>query len=140
MALLPKIFKYKKKMRSPISTSISTRKKRGLGAFSIIATSAARVTDRELSAFRKNQKKQIKPYGGRIKCTSKLTVPVSGKSMGSRMGRGKGKVQFHSCFIKEGNIVFNIYCKDYEKATQAIAKSNFKLSFPTIIGLRAKCF
>ena len=110
MALIPKFLKYKKYKKGRISTSTNKQKSINFGHMSLKAIEPGRLTSRQVEAGRRFIKKKIKPFGGIIKSKIKLNVPVTSKPISVRMGRGKGKVSFHTCPIKPGMVIYEIYC------------------------------
>ena len=131
MAFIPKTFKYKKYKKGRISQSINKRKKINFGSYALISTEAARLTYNQIEATRRFLKKKIKPFGGILKRKINLKIPITNKSAASRMGRGKGKVNFHIAPISSGTILYEIYCLNkkivYEASLKAIHKLPIKV-------------
>ena len=133
MAFIPKTFKYKKFRKGRVSESSKKRAKIIFGHLALKATEAGRLTYRQVESARKCIKKYIKPLGGLVKRKVRLTVPVTAKPISSRMGRGKGRVAYHVCPIRQGQIIFEIYCTNLKETSILLRKSTHKLPVRTKI-------
>ena len=133
MAFIPKTFKYKKFQKGKINQSKNKRTQTIFGQIALKATEAGRLTYRQLESARKCIKKYIKPLGGIVKRKFCLTVPVTTKPISSRMGRGKGRVAYHVCPVREGQIIFEIYCTDVKETSMLLMKATHKLPISTKI-------
>ena len=131
MALIPKKFKFKKYSKSRVKTSIFKKKKNNFGQFSLKAIESGRLTSKQIEATRRYLKKKIKPFGGIVKTKLRLVLPVSSKPIAVRMGRGKGRVDFHVCPVKSGEILFSIYCLNFKETEKAALGAKHKLPIHT---------
>jgi large subunit ribosomal protein L16 len=127
MALIPKNFKFKKYSKSRVKLSIYKKKKNEFGQFSLKAVESGRLTSKQIEATRRFLKKKIKPFGGIVKTKLKLVLPVTSKPIAVRMGRGKGRVNLHICPVKSGEILFSIYCLNFEEVKKAAIGAKYKL-------------
>jgi len=57
---------------------------------------------------RKKQKNNIKIFVN-------IDKPISSKSLGVRMGKGKGNIKYWGCAIRKGQLIFQIKKKKYTK-------------------------
>jgi len=82
---------------------------------------------------RRGQKKPLSP----LLCSVVLRTPVTVKSIGSRMGRGKGSVDHWICPVRKGRMLFQVQRPRWIKlAVVALVKASFKLPFRTRVVLR----
>jgi large subunit ribosomal protein L16 len=75
---------------------------------------------------------------GKINIPLTFNIPVSGKSMNSRMGKGKGKVLKHIARISSGTVLLEIKTCETQIAIQALSKALHKL--PIKAGVRSRIF
>lgn len=137
MSFIPKKFKYKKYKKGRINQSMNKKAKINFGQLALKAHEAGRLTYRQIESARKCIKKYIKPLGGIVKRKVNLTKPVTSKPISSRMGRGKGRVSYHVCPIREGQILYEIYCLDIQKAKTLLLKAIYKLPLKTKISQKS---
>jgi large subunit ribosomal protein L16 len=70
---------------------------------------------------------------------SKIWIKVSfhyaltKKSLGTRMGKGKGKITFFSTKIKKGSIIFEITGSNNKKIITALKACQYKLPVKTLV-------
>ena len=133
MTFIPKTFKYKKFRKGRISESKNKRTQTIFGQIALKATEAGRLTYRQLESARKCIKKYIKPLGGIVKRKVCLTVTVTTKPIASRMGRGKGRVAYHVCPLRKGQIIFEIYYTNVKETSMLLMKATHKLPIRTKI-------
>jgi large subunit ribosomal protein L16 len=138
MALVPKFFKFKKYKKGRLKTSIHKKKNIVFGQFALKAKEPGRLTSKQIEAAKKFIKKKIKPFKGIIKTKVKLVLPITGTAVGTRMGRGKGKIDSHICPIKAGDVLFEIYCLDVQKTLAASLGAIHKL--PIDVKIESKSF
>ena len=132
MALIPKLFKYKKHFKGKINNEIKNIKI-NFGDFGIKANESGRLTPKQIDATRRSIKKIIKPFGGIIRIKIRAYLPVSSKPLAVRMGRGKGKIALSVAPIKKGTLLFEVYCPNSGIALKAIKQGAFRLPIQTLI-------
>lgn len=132
MALIPKRFKFKKYAKGKIKTTVKN-KNVNFGNFGIKAGESGRITPKQIESARRSIKKLIKPAGGLVRIKVKAYLPVSAKPIAVRMGRGKGKVAFSICPVKQGELIFEIYCPNSETALQSAKQAAYRLPIKTFI-------
>lgn len=132
MAIIPKIFKFKKYFKGKIRT---TKKNKVLvfGNYGLKAVESGRLTPKQLETVRRTIKKVIKPVGGLVRTKVRAYTPVTSKAIATRMGRGKGKVSIHVSAIQAGTILFEIYCSDKFLALEAVRQGAFRLPIKSAI-------
>lgn len=126
MAVIPKNFKHKKYFKGKIRT-VEKNKNVIFGGFGLKALEPARITPKQVEAARRAIKKIIKPANGIVKIKVRAYIPVTSKPLAVRMGRGKGKVSISVCPVKQGSILFEIYCSDAELGKKAARQGAFRL-------------
>ncbi len=92
--------------------------------------------DNQLESVRRCILRKIKKKGIiwiRVKCI----YPVTGKSSGSRMGKGIGSVKFYISNIKQGLILLELHTSITKSTLLALKKLNSKLSVSTCIMLKS---
>ena len=57
--------------------------------------------------------------------------PVSGKPIDSRMGRGKGAIDYYTVFVRPGAIIFELADLEPAVAIAALKSAQTKLGIPT---------
>ena len=133
MDLLPKKFKYKKYQTGQLNYSINKKNNIKFGNFALKATEPGRITSKQIEAGRRFIKKKIKPFKGIVKVLVKLRTPISYKPLSIRMGRGKGKIKSRICSIKEGQLLYGIYCSNVTCVKDTLLRVKHKLSVNTRI-------
>ena len=131
MALIPKIFKFKKYFKGKIKT-VKKNTKIQFGSFALKANEAGRLTPKQIESTRKVMKKILKPVGGLIRRQIRVILPVTSKPIAVRMGRGKGKIAMSVAPIKKGSLLFEIYCLNSEVDIKAARQGAFKLPISTL--------
>lgn len=53
------------------------------------------------------------------------TTPVTKKPMGSRMGKGQGKIDHYVAEVKEGKVLFQFNCENETQASEAFRLVSF---------------
>lgn len=76
---------------------------------------------KQIEAFKKIIKKKIKKYGLYIKVP--VNHPITKKKKNSRMGKGKGNIEYFVSKIKKGQILFELNCKLNFKKIKIIFKT-----------------
>lgn len=55
------------------------------------------------------------------------TTPVTKKPLGSRMGKGQGKIDHYVAVVKEGQVIFQFNCENETQANEAFRLVTFLL-------------
>ena len=61
----------------------------------------------------------------------KADVPVTRKPLGSRMGKGKGKVDHYVANVMAGKVLFEFNCDSETQAKEALKQATYKLPLRT---------
>jgi large subunit ribosomal protein L16 len=130
--LSPKRTKYRKMQRGRLKGKACRNNKLDRGSYGIQALEPVWLTSRQIEAVRRT----ISRY---TKRTGKLWIKVfpdksvTARAEESRMGSGKGAVEYWVVVIKPGNILFEIAGVSKEVATEALKIASYKLPIKTKI-------
>lgn len=130
--LQPKRTKYRKAQKGRIHGTASTGTSLNFGTFGLKATTAGRITARQIEACRRAITRHIKRTG-RVWIRVFPDVPVSSKPTEVRMGKGKGSPEFWMCRIKPGRIMFELGGVPTDLAHEALSRGAAKLAVQTRI-------
>jgi large subunit ribosomal protein L16 len=61
----------------------------------------------------------------------KAHIPITKKALGSRMGKGKGKVDHHVANVKAGKLMFEYTCDSETLAEEAFHQASNRLPVKT---------
>ena len=130
--LSPKRTKYRKMHRGRLKGKASRNNKLDHGTYGIQALEQVWLTSRQIEAVRRT----ISRY---TKRTGKLWIKVfpdksvTARAEESRMGSGKGAVEYWVVVIKPGNVLFEITGVSHEIAMEALKIACYKLPIKTRI-------
>ena len=135
--LRPKQTRYKKYKKNRIKGTASKNVSCNFGLYGLKANESGRVTARQLEATRVTITRKIKRKG---KLWLKVfpSVPVTGKPIEVRMGKGKGAVNYFVAPVKAGSILYELGGVPREIALQALKAGSNKLPINTRIVSRAR--
>ncbi len=104
------------------------------GSFVIKSLSSGRISEFELEAARKAIKRIIKRKG-KLLIRVKPYQPLTRKSAGVRMGKGKGRIDRYVYPIKPGKIILELINKEllFSVARKILSKAVTKFSVPVSI-------
>jgi large subunit ribosomal protein L16 len=130
MQLQPKKVKYKKirKGRLKHLTLKSTLLKRGF--FGIKAVHAGFISSKNIESARQSISRKTKRKG-KLWINIFPAIPITSKSVGVRMGKGKGSIHNWSSKIKPGTILFEICGVSLKTAQEAFKTGSAKLPVKT---------
>lgn len=124
--LTPKRTKY----RRPHRVSYEGRSKAGrevaFGEFGLVAEEGAYITNNQIEAARVAMTRHTK-RGGRVWIKIFPDKPVTHKPLETRMGKGKGAVEYWAAVVKPGRVMFEIAGVDREVAQEAMRLAAHKL-------------
>jgi large subunit ribosomal protein L16 len=116
--LMPKRTKYRKGQRWNFSGEATRCTKVEFGEYGIIATEPCLITNRQIEAARRTIARSLKRVG-KIWIRIFPDIPYTKKPLETRMGNGKGNVEYYVAMVKPGTVMFEvagIEAKDAEKA------------------------
>jgi large subunit ribosomal protein L16 len=128
--LQPKRTKFRKQSKGR-NRGVATRGTRvSFGEYGLKATSAGRLTARQIEAARRAISRNVK-RGGKLWIRVFPDKPVSKKPLEVRMGGGKGNVEFWVAVIQPGKVLYEIEGVPEKAAREAFALAAAKLSVKT---------
>jgi large subunit ribosomal protein L16 len=120
--LSPKRTKFRKAFKGRIHGVAKGGFTLNFGTYGLKATTADRVTARQIEAARRAVTRHLK-RAGRVWIRIFPDVPVSVKPAEIRMGKGKGAPEYWACRVKPGRIMFEI-----EGVSEELARAAFTLA------------
>lgn len=120
--LSPKRTKFRKAFKGRIHGMAKGGFTLNFGTYGLKATTADRVSSRQIEAARRAVNRHLK-RAGRVWIRIFPDIPVSGKPAEVRMGKGKGAPEYWACRVKPGRIMFEI-----EGVSEELAKRAFELA------------
>ena len=130
MPLMPKRTKYRK-MQKGRNRGVATRGNKVTdGEYGIQALEAGWITGNQIEAARIAMTRYIK-RGGKVWIKVFPDKPISTKPLGTRMGKGKGAVEYWVAVVKPGRVMFEIAGVPEETAREALILAMNKLSVKT---------
>ncbi|MDR1027378.1 MAG: 50S ribosomal protein L16 [Rickettsiales bacterium] len=130
--LQPKKTKFKKQHKGRIHGLAKGGSELAFGSFGLKAMTPERVTGRQIEAARRAITRHMKRLG-RLWIRIFPDVPVTGKALGVRMGKGKGTVEYWIARVKPGRIMFEMDGVKPEIAIEALTLASAKLPVKTKI-------
>lgn len=132
--LLPKKVKHRKwHKKAGQSKGIATRgTKLSFGSFGLRATTAKRLSSRQIEAARRAMTRHVR-RGGKIWIRVFPQKPITKKGAEVGMGGGKGSVDHFVVPVLPGRIIFEIDGVSEELAREALRRASHKLPVKTKI-------
>lgn len=128
MFLFPKKTKFNNfYTRKKINYSNRTILKSTIKKFALISYSSGKVNNKQLESFRKTSKRLLKS-NGKHWIVSFPNLPVTKKTEGVRMGKGKGKLSFWVCNIPSGFIFAEFNGCSWPSIKKVVKQARTKLS------------
>lgn len=130
--LMPKKTKYRKQQRGRMKGVATSGNNVEFGDYGLMALEPGWITARQIEAVRLTITRSLKKGG---KCWIRIfpDKPVTKKPAESRMGKGKGNVEFWVAVVKPGRVLFEIGGVKEEEAIHAFRLSASKLGIKTKI-------
>ncbi len=128
--LQPRRVKYRKQHRGRRRGRAQSGNVLSFGEFGLQAQGAAWVTSRQIEAARRAIVHHVK-RGGKVWIRIFPDKPVTSKPAETRMGSGKGSVDYWVAVVKPGRILFEIAGVKEEAAKEAMRLASHKLPIDT---------
>jgi large subunit ribosomal protein L16 len=128
--LMPKRVKYRKQMRGRMKGTASRGASVQFGDYGLQATEPVWLTSRQIEAARRAMVRYIKRRG-KIWIRVFPDKPVTQKPAETRMGKGKGGVEFWVAVIKPGRVLFEMSGVPEDLAREALRLAANKLPCKT---------
>ena len=127
----PKRIKYRKLHRGRRRGTAQTGNQVTFGDYGLKATSNAWVTSRQIEAARRAITRHFR-RGGQVWIRVFPDKPVTSKPAETRMGSGKGNVDFWVAVVKPGRVLFEVAGIGQDMAQEALRLASHKLSVSTV--------
>ena len=128
--LIPSRTKYRRVHRLPYDGRAKGNTKVTQGEYGLMAKDGAWITANQIEAARVAMTRYMK-RGGKVFINIFPHMPLTKKSIGTRMGKGKGAVEAWVAVDKEGKILFEVSGVDEATAREALRLASHKLPIRT---------
>jgi large subunit ribosomal protein L16 len=133
--LMPKRVKWRKQMRGRMRGKALRGAEVSFGEYGLQALEPGWVTARQIEAARRSIVREMKRRG-KVWIRIFPAKPYTHKPPETRMGSGKGNVEYYVAVVKPGRIMFEISGLPEDVANQALKSAQYKLSIRTKIVAR----
>ena len=127
MPLIPKRTKYRKQQKGRNRGKAFRGNRVTDGEFGLQTLEAGQITSNQIEAARVAMTRYIK-RGGKVWIKIFPDRPITRKPIGTRMGKGKGAVEFWVANVKPGRVMFELAGVAEETAREALRLAANKLS------------
>ncbi|MDD5949577.1 MAG: 50S ribosomal protein L16 [Lachnospiraceae bacterium] len=124
--LMPKRTKHRKQFRGSMRGKAMRGNKISNGEFGIVAMEPCWIKSNQIEAARVAMTRYIK-RGGKVWIKIFPDKPVTHRPLGTRMGKGKGAVEYWVAVVKPGRVMFEISGVPEETAREALRLASHKL-------------
>ena len=124
--LMPKRVKRRKQFRGSMRGKAMRGNKITYGEFGIVATEPAWITANQIEAARVAMTRYIK-RGGKVWIKIFPDKPVTAQPAETRMGKGKGNLEYWVAVVQPGRVMFEIAGVSEEVAREALRLAVHKL-------------
>lgn len=133
--LMPKRVKYRKQMRGRMKGKESRGVEVSFGEFGLQATEPGWVTARQIEAARRTIVHAMKRRG-KVWIRIFPAKPYTHRPPETRMGKGKGNVEYYVAVVKPGRMMIEVGGMSLEEAMKALKMAQYKFSIRTKIVTR----
>ncbi len=126
----PKKRKFRKEHKGRIKGIATGGTYLAFGSYGLKAMSPERVTARQIEAARRAITRAMKRQG-RLWIRIFTDIPVTKKPLGTRMGSGKGAIEYYICRVKPGKVIFELDGVPRDVAEHAFELAAAKLPIKT---------
>ena len=127
MPLLPKRTTYRKQQKGRVRGKATRGNKVTDGEYGLQSLEIGLITSNQIEAARVAMTRYIK-RGGKVWIKIFPDKPMTAKPIGTRMGKGKGAVEYWVAAVKPGRVMFEIAGVPEETAKEALRLAANKLS------------
>ena len=128
--LMPKRVKRRKQFRGRMTGQATRGNKITYGEFGIVATEPCWIRSNQIEAARIAMTRYIK-RGGKVWIKIFPDKPVTAKPAETRMGSGKGSLEYWVAVVKPGRVLFELSGVAEETAREAMRLASHKLPVKT---------
>ncbi|MFN8400840.1 MAG: 50S ribosomal protein L16 [Anaerolineales bacterium] len=133
--LMPKRVKWRKQMRGRMRGKALRGAEVAFGEFGLQALEPGWITARQIEAARRSIVREMKRRG-KIWIRIFPAKPFTHKPPETRMGSGKGNVEYYVAVVKPGRIMFEVAGLSSEIAIAALRSAQYKFSIKTKVVAR----
>ncbi|MCC7442017.1 MAG: 50S ribosomal protein L16 [Bdellovibrionales bacterium] len=124
--LSPKRVKWRRQHRTVFKGAATRGEKLHKGEFGLVATVSGRITSRQIEAARIAMTRYTK-RGGDVWIRIFPDRPVTKKAAETRMGSGKGNVEYWAADVKRGRVIYEMAGIPEDQAKEALRLAAHKL-------------
>ena len=124
--LVPKRVKHRREFRGKMRGEAKGGKEVAFGEYGLQATTSHWITNRQIEAARIAMTRYMK-RGGKVWIKIFPDKPITAKPAETRMGSGKGTVEYWAAVVKPGRVMFEIAGVPEETAREALRLAMHKL-------------
>ncbi len=128
--LMPKRVKWRKQMRGRMRGKALRGAEVSFGEFGLQALEPGWITARQIEAARRSIVREMKRRG-KVWIRIFPAKPFTHKPPETRMGSGKGNVEYYVAVVKPGRIMFEVGGLSEEIAISALKSAQYKFSIKT---------
>ncbi len=128
--LMPKRVKWRKTMRGRMRGKALRGAEFTVGEYALQAAEPGWITARQIEAARRAIVRSMKRHG-KVWIRIFPDKPYTHRPPETRMGKGKGNVEYYVAVVKPGRIMFEISGLDHEEAVEALKQASYKFSIKT---------
>jgi len=128
--LMPKRVKYRKQMRGRRTGRAYRGAMIESGEFALQALEPAWISARQIEAARRSIVRTMKRRG-KVWIRIFPDKPITKRAAESRMGKGKGAVEFWAAVVKPGKIMIEVGGLDQETSLRALKQAAYKFPIKT---------
>ena len=130
--LMPKRVKWRKTMRGRMTGKSLRGADMTSGEYALQAVEPGWVTARQIEASRRTIVRAMKRHG-KVWIRIFPDKPYTHRPPETRMGKGKGSVEYYVAVVRPGRIMFEISGLDHDEAVEALKQASYKFSIKTKI-------
>ena len=135
--LMPKRVKFRRVQRGRMKGKASRGNTLAYGKYGLVATEPAWISSVQIEAARIAMTRYIK-RGGKVWIKIFPDKPITEKPAETRMGSGKGAVEYWVAVVKPGRVMFEIAGVSEEVAREALRLASHKLPIKTKVIVRTE--
>ena len=128
--LMPKRVKYRKQMRGRMKGKALRGAEVHFGDYGLQALEPGWISARQIEAARRTIVRAIRRKG-KVWIRIFPDKPITHKPAETRMGKGKGNVEYWAAVVKPGRIMFEVGGLPNDVAKEALRLASYKLSIKT---------
>lgn len=135
--LSPSKTKYRKQQKGRIRGCATRGCTLSFGDFGLKALAGGKISAQQIEAGRIAITRAVKRKG-KMWIRVFPDKPITKKPAETRMGSGKGSVEFWAAVVKPGKIIYEMEGVEESLAREALTRASYKLSVPTKIVARGE--